>query len=91
MRHAAIALTFFLFLTGIASAEDGIMAPDWTLISATGDAIRLSDEIRQQPTVLLFWATWQPASSIRKAAYLAPNWAAEIRKAIDQIHSESTR
>jgi len=184
MRHPAIALTFFLLLTSTVLAEDAIVAPDWTLVSAEGDTVTLSVEAHQQPTVLLFWATWCPyckalmphlqslrfehgsdikilainfsdkdgdpvafvrdagydfvvlpdgdavaaayriygtpgvvivdqdrkirfdlralprlnlpaseqsASNKRKAAYLAPYWAAEIRKAVDQIRSESTR
>jgi cytochrome c biogenesis protein CcmG, thiol:disulfide interchange protein DsbE len=35
-------------------------APDWTLTSAQGEATRLSAEVRQQPVVLFFWATWCP-------------------------------
>jgi len=36
------------------------MAPDWTLVSAQGEPVRLSEEVREQPVVLLFWATWCP-------------------------------
>ncbi len=35
-------------------------APDWTLTSSEGKATRLSTEVRQQPVVLFFWATWCP-------------------------------
>ena len=35
-------------------------APDWTLSAADGQSTRLSDEVREQPVVLLFWATWCP-------------------------------
>lgn len=36
------------------------MAADWTLVSARGEEVRLSDEVQQQPVVLFFWATWCP-------------------------------
>lgn len=35
-------------------------APDWMLASAEGETTRLSVEVRQQPVVLFFWATWCP-------------------------------
>jgi len=35
-------------------------APDWSLTSSEGEATRLSAEVRQQPVVLFFWATWCP-------------------------------
>ncbi len=184
MRPLAIALTFFLLMTGAASAQDTIVAPDWTLTSAEHETVRLSEEVRRQPVVLFFWATWcpyckalmphlqslrlehgdeikilainfrdadgdpvayirnagydfvvlpdgdavaeayrvygtpgviivdqeqnirfdlrslpkpnlpttdRPANNKRKAAYIAPYWAAEIRKSIDQVLSDSTR
>jgi cytochrome c biogenesis protein CcmG/thiol:disulfide interchange protein DsbE len=36
------------------------LAPDWSLESANGEIIRLSEEVSNQTTVLLFWATWCP-------------------------------
>jgi thiol-disulfide isomerase/thioredoxin len=184
MRHTIIALTFFLLLASTVSAEVAIVAPDWALVSAEHESVRLSEEVRRQPVVLFFWATWCPyckalmphlqslrlehgdeikilainfmdadgdpvgyirnagydfvvlpggdavaeayrvygtpgviivdqeqnirfdlrslpgpnlptiersANNKRKAAYIAPYWAAEIRKGIDQVLSESTR
>ena len=35
-------------------------APDWALASSEEETIRLSQEVRQQPVVLFFWATWCP-------------------------------
>lgn len=37
----------------------GHPAPDFTLITATGEAFKLSD-LRGRPVVLNFWATWCP-------------------------------
>jgi cytochrome c biogenesis protein CcmG/thiol:disulfide interchange protein DsbE len=36
------------------------LAPDWRLATGDGSSIRLSQEVKQQPVVLLFWATWCP-------------------------------
>ena len=36
------------------------LAPDWRLTTADGGSIRLSQEVKEQPVVLLFWATWCP-------------------------------
>jgi thiol-disulfide isomerase/thioredoxin len=54
-----MAVMIGLFATStLALAADS--APDWTLTSSEGEAIRLSAEVRQQPVVLFFWATWCP-------------------------------
>ena len=60
MRHVVIVLTIFLLSTAVASAEVAIVAPDWTLVSAEHETVRLSEEVRRQPVVMLFWATWCP-------------------------------
>ena len=52
----ALALLFSL-PTSVQSAE---IAPDWTLVSSEDQTVRLSDEVKQQTTVLFFWATWCP-------------------------------
>lgn len=49
-----------LLLSGTASAQHASVAPDWTLKSAQGETISLSDEIGEQPVILFFWATWCP-------------------------------
>jgi len=143
----AIVLGLFLSSAPLGAAQP---APDWTLTSSEGDATRLSAEVRQQPVVLFFWATWCPyckallphlqsirlehgvevaaiygvygapgvilvdqeqqirfdlrtlpqlkppgdgskTSHQKKAAYLAPYWAAELRKSIDLVLRESTQ
>ena len=53
----AIALGLFLSSAPLRAAEP---VPDWTLTSSEGDATRLSAEVRKQPVVLFFWATWCP-------------------------------
>lgn len=54
-----MAVVVGLFLSGpqLRAAEP---APDWTLTSSEGEATRLSAEVRQQPVILFFWATWCP-------------------------------
>jgi len=62
-RQAPLAITAFLFsmvLSVLAWGQPDNVAPDWTLISAQGETVRLSEEIEEQPVVLLFWATWCP-------------------------------
>jgi cytochrome c biogenesis protein CcmG/thiol:disulfide interchange protein DsbE len=55
---AATALALFISLpTQVQSAET---AHDWELTSSEGQTIRLSDEVKQQTTVLFFWASWCP-------------------------------
>ena len=54
----ATALTLLFSLsTSVQSAE---IAPDWALVSSEGQTVRLRDEVKQQTTVLFFWATWCP-------------------------------
>ncbi len=47
-----------LALYSPASAAD--RAPDWSLTSPDGEVTRLSDEVQNQPVVILFWASWCP-------------------------------
>ena len=44
-------------MTPVFGAE---LAPDWRLATGDGGSIRLSQEVKNQPVVLLFWATWCP-------------------------------
>ena len=60
MRLFSIVIALVLIVSGTASADTANVAPDWSLVSAEGVTVRLSDEVRQQPTILLFWATWCP-------------------------------
>lgn len=57
-------LVSFVLLIGLFSgspaARGAELAPDWTLLSADGQTVRLQDELGQQPVVLFFWATWCP-------------------------------
>jgi thiol-disulfide isomerase/thioredoxin len=60
MRQFLYVCLFILVAGQSAIAEDRIIAPDWTLATADGTTVRLSEEARQQTTVLFFWATWCP-------------------------------
>ena len=46
--------------TGNAAADEALTAPDWTLQSAGGETVTLSEVAAAQPVVILFWATWCP-------------------------------
>lgn len=59
MRVNHSALLVFLFLVSAAVAEPRV-APDWTLRSAGGEEVTLSQAVAERPVVLLFWATWCP-------------------------------
>jgi thiol-disulfide isomerase/thioredoxin len=54
-----VALTLFLLIP-VLPACSSEKAADWTLLSASEENVMLSEEIRQQPVVLFFWATWCP-------------------------------
>ncbi len=60
MRPTTIAAVLGLILLGASPAIAAETAPDWTLVSAEGKHIRLSEEVQQQPAILFFWATWCP-------------------------------
>ena len=60
MKLPALILAATLSLSIIASAGQTVLAPDWELGSIEGTTVRLSDEVREQPVVLLFWASWCP-------------------------------
>jgi cytochrome c biogenesis protein CcmG/thiol:disulfide interchange protein DsbE len=49
-----------LLLPALATAEGARVAPDWMLVSAQGETVRLSETVKEQPVVLLFWASWCP-------------------------------
>ncbi len=60
MRLLASTLTLVLLASSTTLAQPATTAPDWSLESTDGEMVRLGDEIRQQPVILLFWATWCP-------------------------------
>lgn len=63
MKRVPLAITAFLFallLPVLAMGQTNGVAPDWTLVSAQGEPVRLSEEVEGQPVILLFWATWCP-------------------------------
>ena len=42
------------------SVHGAELAPDWELTNVEGRPIQLSAEVREQPVIILFWATWCP-------------------------------
>ena len=56
-RFAIISLLLFLHAVQAIAADS---AHDWALSSDDGEIIRLSEEVRRQPVILFFWATWCP-------------------------------
>lgn len=59
MRKLTVMAVMFglLFANSTQGAEP---APDWALTSSKGEITRLSAEVREQPVILFFWATWCP-------------------------------
>jgi cytochrome c biogenesis protein CcmG, thiol:disulfide interchange protein DsbE len=55
----ALLLTLFLSLSLAAAQGVGNQAPDFTLVDAEGEPVRLS-ELIGTPILLNFWATWCP-------------------------------
>jgi thiol-disulfide isomerase/thioredoxin len=60
MRYSATIIALGILFFAATSANGADVAPDWSLRSADDEIIRLSEEVQEQPTVLLFWATWCP-------------------------------
>jgi len=60
VQAAITILLFVLLLPALVSGQGNSKAPDWTLVSAQGEVFQLSEEVREQPVILLFWATWCP-------------------------------
>lgn len=60
MRFFLIASLLAAVHPGIASADEQMIAPDWTLSTPSGQAVTLSEEVDSQTTIVFFWATWCP-------------------------------
>lgn len=60
IRPAAIVTALSVLLFAATSANSADLAPDWRLTSADGEIVRLSEEVKEQPAILFFWATWCP-------------------------------
>lgn len=60
MRIRLLLTVFGLLLGNSIAAGEERVAPDWTLQSASGESITLSEVAAEQPVIVLFWATWCP-------------------------------
>jgi len=60
MRLTLLFIAFGLFPGGNIAADEARKAPDWTLQSASGETVTLSEVAAAQPVIVLFWATWCP-------------------------------
>jgi thiol-disulfide isomerase/thioredoxin len=60
MRLLQIIIALLVLGHPAISVNGAELAPDWSLESADGEVIHLSEEVSNQTTVLLFWATWCP-------------------------------
>ena len=60
MRLTLLLTAFGLFLGSSIAADEARIAPDWTLQSASGETVTLSEVAVTQPVIVLFWATWCP-------------------------------
>jgi len=60
MRNLTVCGIFLILIAGSSLSQAAVLAPDWALASPEGEVTRLSAEVRQQPVVMFFWATWCP-------------------------------
>jgi len=60
MRLSLLLPALMLLQPNLVAAEEHTLAPDWSLQSAGGAVVRLSDAVRERPVILFFWATWCP-------------------------------
>jgi len=60
MKISGLVLAAILSVSVMSSEGNTWLAPDWELESVTGESVRLSDEVHEQPVILLFWASWCP-------------------------------
>ena len=60
MKNTIATTLLFSMLALYSPATAADRAPDWSLTSPGGKVTRLSDEVQNQPVVILFWASWCP-------------------------------
>jgi thiol-disulfide isomerase/thioredoxin len=60
MRRLFIVFILNAVLLVTAAGGETRVAPDWTLQTAEGHTVTLSEVAAERPVVLLFWATWCP-------------------------------
>lgn len=60
MRQCIIAAILVIVSSCSLADDSTVVASDWMLDAASGDEIRLSNEVREQPVILFFWASWCP-------------------------------
>ena len=58
MRFITVATA--LLILAPAPSAGAELVPDWRLATADGGSVRLSQEVKEQPVILFFWATWCP-------------------------------
>jgi len=58
MKKPSVTITIVALLAWFSPAQSADVSPDWTLTSVQGQSVQLSEEVRQQPVILLFWATY---------------------------------
>jgi len=57
---SALLLTLVLAACNSKPAPEYAVAADWTLTTAGGQALTLSNAAAERPVILFFWATWCP-------------------------------
>ena len=58
MRFITIAAVLLILAPAPSAGTE--LVPDWRLTTADGGSVRLSQEVKEQPVILFFWATWCP-------------------------------
>jgi len=60
MKNSTAVAVLLVLVTAGPLSQAAAIAPDWALASSDGEITRLSTEVKQQPVILFFWATWCP-------------------------------
>jgi len=58
MRFITIAAVLLILAPTPSAGTE--LVPDWRLATADGGSVRLSQEVKERPVILFFWATWCP-------------------------------
>ena len=89
MRLVTLSAAFIVLCINPTSAIASAVAPDWSLVSFTGETIRL--DLRKLPMQDPPSNAKESTSHRKKAAHRAPYRAAEIRNSIDAIRDAATQ